>query len=387
MRKPLSARLDTPLAPLVLTALVASVFTLGLLRRDGFDPSAFVTAGDRFCDAARAPANLTVLKDSDGFDGQFYYRLALDPFTSERTGFGVTLDLPPVRQQRILYPLLARALSLGDARRVPAALIFVNLCALCLVGWLGGALARDLGRHALWGALVALYPASLLTLARDTTELTEVALLLASLLLLRRGRHAAATVALALAVLARETAVVAAAAALVVFIFDLLRRREPRVRWHYFAAPLAVFVAWQLALFHNWGELPLFAGRINVGVPLKGFLGFFRAAATLQTPLERRSFPELVFLACFAACVLYSLRASAATRLESLAWILYCLLALALSRAVWSEDWTYLRALTEFSALGTLVLVGSRARVRLPAFAASLLFWLFIFVRLLRHGD
>jgi uncharacterized membrane protein YeiH len=387
MTKSLLARLDTPLLTLLLTAIVASAFTFGLLRRGGFDPSSFVTAGDKFCDAAQVPHGLSVLKNSDGFDGQFYYRLALDPFTSKLTEHGITLDAPPVRQQRILYPLLARALSLGDARLVPAALILVNVCALCWLGWLGGVFAQTLNRHALWGILLPFYPGSLLTLARDLVELLEVSLLLGSLLLLRRGRHVAATVVLVLAVLAKETAVIVAASALLLYIFDRLRRRTPRVKWYYFAAPLSAFVIWQLILFHNWGEFPLLAGRINLATPLTGFFGFLRDAVAFQTPLQRRSFPELIFLVCFAACVLYCIRSTAATRGERVSWLLYTILALTLSRAIWVEDWTYLRALTEFSVIGTLILLGSDSKIRIPVFSGSLLFWLFLFIRLLRHGD
>ena len=44
---------------------------------------------------------------SDGYDGQFVYRLALDPFTHAVTAHGITLDNPAYRQQRIATALLA----------------------------------------------------------------------------------------------------------------------------------------------------------------------------------------------------------------------------------------------------------------------------------------
>ena len=381
------ARLDTPLAPLLVVAAAAGAFAFGMLRAHDFDASWFVTAGDRYCDAARVPPGLTVRPNSDGFDGQFYYRLALDPLTSQPTGRGITLDVPALRHQRILYPLLARLLSLGSARLLPWAMILINLSALCLLGWLGGLYARTLERHALWGVFLPLYPGSLLTLTRDLVELTEVTLLVASLLSLRRGRHALATPLLVLAVLAKETALLVAVGAAIVYAWDWWRGRGGRVRWHYFAAPLAVFVLWQAALFYNWGEVPVLAGRVNLAAPFKGFAGFLADAAEYRTPLQRRALPELLYLVAFAAAVLYCLRATLASAREIVAWLLYGALALALSRAVWVEDWTFLRAVSEFCALGAIILVGSRSRVRLPVFACSLMFWLFLFLRLLRHGD
>lgn len=381
------ARLDTPLAPLLLVAAAAGAFVFGLLRANDFDASWFVTAGDRYCDAARVPPGLSVRPNSDGFDGQFYYRLALDPLASRQTDYGITLDVPALRHQRILYPLLAKVLSLGSPRLLPWAMIFVNFSALCLLGWLGGLYARSLQKHALWGIFLPLYPGSLLTLTRDLVELSEVALVVGSLLLVRRGRHAPATLLLALAVLAKETALLVAVGAALVYAADRLKGRAARVRWHYFAAPLAVFLLWQAALFYNWGEVPVFAGRVNLGAPFKGFAGFLAYASEYRTPLQRRALPELLYLVAFASAVLYCLRSTLAAAHEIIAWLLYGALALALSRAIWVEDWTFMRAVTEFCVVGAVILVGSGSRVRLPAFACSLAFWLFLFLRLLRHGD
>ncbi|HLL74212.1 MAG TPA: hypothetical protein VK421_03030 [Pyrinomonadaceae bacterium] len=381
------ARLDSPLAPTLLIAAAAGLFVFGVLRANGFDASWFVTAGDRYCDPARVPPGLSVRPNSDGFDGQFYYRLALDPLASRRTDYGITLDVPALRHQRILYPLLARALSFGSARLLPWAMILINFAALCLLGWLGGLYARSLQKHALWGVFPATYPGSLLTLTRDLVELSEVALLVGSLLLLRRGRHVAATLLLVLAVLAKETALLVAVGAALVYAADWLRGRGRRVRWHYFAAPLAVFVLWQAVLFYNWGEVPVFAGRINLAAPFKGFAGFLADAAQYRTPLQRRALPELLYLVAFAAAVLYCVRSTLAWAHEIICWLLYGALALLLSRAIWVEDWTFLRAVTEFCVLGAIILVGSRSRVRVPIFACSLAFWLFLFLRLLRHGD
>lgn len=153
--RPKRAPLDSPLVPALITLVVVSLFILGRLYQFGFDPSIFVVAGDTFCDPARVPQNLTVLRNSAGFDGQFYYRLALDPFTSELDEFGVTIDLPPLRHQRILYPLLTWSLSFGTPDLVPGVMILINFTALCMIGWIGGAYAQTLGRHALWGVFLS----------------------------------------------------------------------------------------------------------------------------------------------------------------------------------------------------------------------------------------
>src|ERR1019366_1157154 len=117
------------------------------------------------------PADLTVIPNIGGYDGITFYRFALDPFTASRTEFGITLDTPPYRNQRIAYPFIVWLLSLGHARWVPALLVIVNIAAAAAMAAFGGAFARRLGYHALWGVIVPLYPGFLLTLSRDLAEI------------------------------------------------------------------------------------------------------------------------------------------------------------------------------------------------------------------------
>lgn len=206
---------------------------------------------------------------------------------------------------------------------------------------MGGRFAKTFRVHALWGILLPFYPGSLLTLTRDLVELLEVSLLVGSLLLLRRNKQVAATVILVLAVLAKETALLVAVGAALVCIVARLRKKAAPVRWYYFTAPLAVFIVWQLLLFKNWGEIPVLAGSVNIGTPLSGFLSFFRHTLAYQTPLQRRALPELLFLIVFALSVLYCLRNALASAHEAWSWLLYLILLVFLSKAIWVEDWTF----------------------------------------------
>ncbi len=101
----MNSRLNSPLFTGVITLIAYLAFLLTRLSLHGGDPSFFVTAGAFFVDRQSAPASLSILNGSHGYDGQFYYRLALDPFPAQRTNFGITLDVPAYRQQRILYPI------------------------------------------------------------------------------------------------------------------------------------------------------------------------------------------------------------------------------------------------------------------------------------------
>lgn len=381
-------RLNSPLVCLLIVASIFSVFIFGRLRRSGFDFSSFVVAGDYFCDPARVPAGLTVLQDSGGFDGQFYYRLALNPFTSRASEFGITLDAPSYRQQRILYPLLAWMLSLGNAHLVPIAMILINFVSLCTMGWIGGIYAQTLKRHAMWGIFLPMYPGFLFSLSRDLVEILEITLLLGSLTLIRRSKPIAATLLLALAVLTKETALLVAAAASLVYLFEAWQRRGARsFRWHYFAVPLAVFCIWQAVLFYNWVVLPVSAAGGNaLGLPFAGPLGFLRDVAALESSFQRHTFVELVFLITFTCGVLFHLRSTAASLLEKVSWLLFAALAVSLSRAVWVEDWSFFRAVSQFCAFGTLIIIaGGGVRTKAFIFCCAGLLWVYLFVTMTQN--
>lgn len=96
-------------------AMIAyAAFIAVRLAAHSWDVSYFVTAGDEMTNPKDAPKDLYIARDSPGHDGQFYYRLALDPITNKVMDYGVTLDLPAYRHQRILYPGVTNLSSLGN---------------------------------------------------------------------------------------------------------------------------------------------------------------------------------------------------------------------------------------------------------------------------------
>jgi hypothetical protein len=373
-------RFDSPLAPLSITAIAYLLLVMLVLRHHEFDPSYFVQAGDFFSDPNLAPRNLRVLPNSFGYDGQFYYRLALDPFTSSLSAFGVSLGTAPYRQQRIIYPLLVWLASLGRVAFVPAMLIAVNYGALCLTAWLGGLVAQANQRHALWGLILAGYPGFLFTLAKDLTEIIAACFLLASVLMLRRERYIWAALLFSLAILSKETTLLIAVGGLLSWL--PARRRNTNTGHQYllaFLTPLVVWIGWQSLLFARWGAWPVLTGGGNIGWPFAGIGALLQSVLMMRASDQRLTLVELGFIASVAVSSLYALRASAATYHEKMSWLLYALFIMLLTDYVWGEDWAFFRALTEFYALGAIVVLGSSLKLRsfMAAWAATM--WLILF--------
>src|SRR5581483_1166398 len=133
-----------------------------------------------------------------GFDGQFYYVIARNPWIWHPAD----LDVPGVRHVRLLYPALAWALSGGgDPRHLFWALPLINLAAIAGLAWLGVRLAQHYGVNLWWGFVLPLAVNDGMPLLRDLTDpLATFALcgLLTSWLLGGRWYHLALWAAVAL---------------------------------------------------------------------------------------------------------------------------------------------------------------------------------------------
>jgi hypothetical protein len=129
------ALLDRRWVVALVTAVFALTFSVARLQALGGGPASFVVAGDQFVRVAAAPAGLPVTH-GPGYDGQFFYRLSLRPWTQQRTEFGITLDEPAYRQQRIVYPLVSFVVARGQPAATAWALLGWNVAGAAALGWL-----------------------------------------------------------------------------------------------------------------------------------------------------------------------------------------------------------------------------------------------------------
>jgi hypothetical protein len=110
----LSKRL-TWIWPCLIAIFISGAYIGVRLVLNDYDPLALAEIGSKY--AELDPAG------EAGYDGQFSYYIAreLDPHKVEPF-----LDVPAYRYQRILYPLLARSLALGQEALIPWTLLGIN---------------------------------------------------------------------------------------------------------------------------------------------------------------------------------------------------------------------------------------------------------------------
>jgi hypothetical protein len=186
--------------------------------------SLFIAAGTRYSNPALMVPKVAHVKGK-GYDGQFYYRFAFNPTDWHPTAFGITID-HSYRYTRIGYSVVAWFLSAGGhGILLPLVLVVVNLAGVAAMAWLGGMLAQESGRHALWGLLFAAYFGLVVSVGRDTSEPLADACLLGGLLAYRHRRFALAALLIAYGVFTNEPVLVLPVALAVTRLWQMRRGR------------------------------------------------------------------------------------------------------------------------------------------------------------------
>lgn len=356
-------RLNSPLLATLIVAVVYFIYLTILLIRFNFNPAYLISLGEKFADLKQLPNNLVVWKNY-GYDGQFYYRLALNPFTSKKEEFGITIDIPSYRQQRIIYPFLTWIFSLGQKDFVPAVLLLVNFAALLMIGFIGSHFAKSLNLHSLWGLIFVIHPGFPYILSRDLTEILQTFFLLSSLLFVKTHRYLSSALLLTLAILTRETALVVAVSLLFTF------------KSRYFLIPIVCYAVWQLILFLNWGQTPILLANLNLGFSFSGIISYLRYTLGFATYPQQLGFIQLSFLLIFVIAVFNAFISSKAAKFIKIAWMLYLVMALLYTSYIWVADIAFFRALTEFYMLGAVILLSSKSKIRNFVFLLTLVIWL-----------
>lgn len=394
--------------PALVGLLLALSFVGALLVRADGDVSILVHAAPVWTDPADGPpGSLTVQPtEEDAFDGQFFYRLGVDPFSTDETVAGVTYDLPSLRNARWGYGALAFVASGGDRDLVPWSLVGLNVVALAAVGAIGGGLARATGRHAAWGTLLVLWPGFAYSLSLDTSELVASAFVLGGLLAVRRRRWLPAAALLSAAVLTRDTTAVvpfgvaltgawqwAAAGAPAIDRVPMLvggplsddieppdtgrtdherEAEQPVALVATGAVALVVFGTWQLVQRDRFGSLPLTSsGDNNLSAPLGGFLDQAIAVVVPSGGAEAFRLLSMIGLVALLGAAGWAWRRTTAPAAERITWLGAVAVVVVLNAYLWSGATAFMRAATEAGLLSILVLLGTtRHRDRLLPLAA-----------------
>jgi hypothetical protein len=259
----------------VLAAYILYVeFVLSLHQ---YDPTVFIQIGSLFADRASSVARL--VHDigfgppfwKDGFDGQFYYYIALDPVHAWEL-----LDTT-ARYQRILYPMIVRLLSFGYLPSIPFLMIIVNLVSIFAGTELLARLLKWLHLNSWYSLGYGFHIGQLVSLRRDLPEPLMYAFVIAAIYYAEaRGSYRVAGIMFLLALFTKEPAILFIAA----YAFGLLlssRRKSPRSAALLVAVSVLPYAAYQLMQLYRFGQVAFFSlGNLQT-FSLIPFYGIFQA--------------------------------------------------------------------------------------------------------------
>ena len=327
----------------------------------------FIMAGHTYTNPAQLPRGVLRVPNA-GYDGQFYYRLALDPANWHKTAFGITMD-QSYRYTRVGYPVLAWLGSFGQHQFVPVVLVAINLLGVAAMAVLGGMFARESGRHALWGLAFVAYFGLVIGVGRDTAEPVAEACMLGGLLAYRRARPVLAAVLFAYGAVTRETILFAPAAIALTRLIAIARQRvRPGLADLTWVVPAAAYGVVELAVhLVVKGEFPLLAnGNRNLTEPFTAMVDALRFDIahidTAHLGMIDIALLEYATLAVFIFAGLAVLFVTTAPVHERVAFVFFVLQLGLLSSQIWASTFGDDRSLIEPYMLALILLLATPRR-------------------------
>jgi hypothetical protein len=392
------ARDWAPTAACVLVALAVtggySAVMLHGLRDAGGNYSGFLQIDEAAFDGnpllqGRQDIRETLILRPGGYDGQFMYFAAFDPFMrafhTDPVRYRSYMDSPPYRFGRIGFAWLTNVASLGAWRRYPTTMIWLVLGAIGTTALGITVAARYASVSPAWGLVVFLVPGFWASLGSGLPEPIAAAFLVFGYLAWTRDRWLAAGLLLAASLLVRETGVVLVAMLAAATYLRGLRR--PALTMAVLALlPIAIwrlYMGW--VLYPDWGLEGFFYNPHDLGLPFAGFIELWARirTGTYLHGIERAGIWYPILLISFWAFALVV----AAVRRTPLAWatLVYGTIAISLNYgAIWVHVGNGQRGTYELFvlvALSTVTLVGRSRSWRIGATAVwalsgAYVFWL-----------
>lgn len=340
--------------------LFATLVTLKFSPQTGF--SSLIRFGETWSDHRHSSLQalpIAVVPASNGYDGQFYAQIALDPALRDPE-LSQVIDAPAYRARRILMPAVAALLGLGTPWWTIQAYAVLNVIAWLLFAFL---LFRHIGgddwiAYARWFGCVFSMGA-LESVRQSLVDLPALLMLLLAVDAHTRDRFSSSSWWLSLGNLTKETSLLSALALHYDYSAEKPAWRRILISLGVCALPLA---AWALYVHQRF---PLSVDGNSLGNftwPLIGLLVHLKTCLTalLSGDLDGRYSMGLLAALGFLVQILVLWRAP----LPRSAWwrigAAYSLLFIFLSPWVWSGYWAACRALLPMTVAFNLLLPAQR---------------------------
>jgi hypothetical protein len=279
------------ISPAMIVLLVSLVLVILVIVRSGGDPLVLARLGTLYSQGDS--------QGTEGYDGQFVYYIARDPDPQTVAPY---LDVPAYRYQRILYPLLARLLALGDDQLIPWVLVLINLFALVAGTWALGELLAGWGVSRWFALVYGFWAGFLLTLIVDLPEPLAYGLVVGGILAIERHKPWIGWILLGLSVFAKEVTMLFVAAV----ILDYLIQRRWIDALTLGSIAVLPFVIFQIWLWSVYGEPGIGSGGAMATpfewIPFMGILRIGSSSVVYLIAMLLVFGPTVIFPTIWGLC-------------------------------------------------------------------------------------
>jgi hypothetical protein len=252
------------LNPASTTLVVVLLLITWVIAQERWDPMSLVRVGTRFSELDP--------NGTDGYDGQFVYYIARELNPEKVSPY---IDNPPYRYQRILLPVLGRALSFGDLALIPWTLPAIGIISHVLGTWMIMKILEEFRINPWYALIYGLWSGFLLAIRLDLPEPLAYALVIGAVTANRGHRPALSWFLFGLAIFAKEVTFIFALSQLG---YDLWKRRYRHVIGLVIIAiiPYLLFQIWLWSVFGSPGIGS--GGAMATPFEFIPFMGFLRIA-------------------------------------------------------------------------------------------------------------
>jgi len=329
----------------------------------------FIVIGDYFKAPQIWTSQTLIRKGSVGYDGQFYFYIAHDPFILGHSFDHI--DFPAYRYQRIIYPLLTWLLSFGQPKLIPYMMVAVNLLGILLGTYFIMLILKHYGRSPWYSLFYATFWGFLLCLLRSLPEPLSITFVVMAVFAYLKGKTAWQVLFLTLAALTQETTLLVSLA----FLFYGIWEKDLRSCLNMLVPSLAYFF-WQLYLYAHFQTFSFLGGTQNFGFP---FLGIIEKFLSLDlTGLSSEKAAELLYLVLIVFLIITAIYDVFKYYSPlTVSFLGYALLISLLNILIWVEPWSYTRATLGLLVFNLLIFTKEGNRINLfPMYLIPIIFLL-----------
>ena len=311
-------------------------------------------------------------KGSVGYDGQFYYYIAHDPFILGQSYDHI--DFPAYRYQRIIYPLAVWLLSFGQPNWIPYLMVGVNLLGILIGTWFIILILKYFGLNPWYSLFYSAFWGFLLCLLRSMPEPLSITFVVMAVFFYLRGKTLWQVISLALAALTQETTLLVSLA----FLFYFFWEKDFR-RFLYTLFPLLVYLFWQFYIYFRFQTFSFLGGTHNFGPPFLGITEKFVSLGHASLSLETVS--EFLFLIVTLSLIIIAFyQVFKYFNPLTVSFLGYALMTTFFNSLIWVEPWSYARATLGLLVFNLLIFTKERTKLNLfPMFLIPIILLLSLF--------